>query len=93
MVRSKFWRARNNDFHLLLPPYPPTGVPLVTPEYDRIEDIIIELWDYCMELEDEYHRTADPSVLIKFAIGIMTVQYWEDVLLNLEGFDVYQFYF
>jgi len=84
---------RIDDSTTLLPPYPPTGGPIVTPEYDDVSDLIIDLWDYCMELEDEYHRTADSSVLVRFAIAIMTVQYWEDVLLNMEGFDVFQFYF
>jgi len=46
-----------------------------------------------MLLEDEYHKTGNQGVLFRFAIGIMTVQYWEDVLLNIEGFDAYEFYF
>lgn len=51
------------------------------------------LWDYCMQLEDDYHRTASHEVLCQFAVAIMTVQYWEDVLMNMEGIDVYRFYF
>ena len=46
-----------------------------------------------MMLEDEYHKTNDKGVLFRFAVAIMTVQYWEDVLLNMEGYDVYEFYF
>ena len=46
-----------------------------------------------MRLEDEYHITGDQGTLFRFAVGIMTVQYWEDVLLNIEGYDVYEFYF
>lgn len=66
---------------------------MVTPAYDNVQDIVIDLWDYCMMLEDEYHRTGDKGVLFRFAAAIMTVQYWEDVLLNMEGYDVYGFYF
>jgi len=76
----------------LLPPYPPPGVP-PSPMYDSIEDIIVDLWDYCMELEDEYHRTGDHEVLIKFATTIVIVQYWEDMLLTLEGFHVFSLRF
>jgi len=53
----------------------------------------MELWEYCMELEDEYHRTGDHAVLIQFAVAIVSVQHWEDVLLRMEGLDVYRFYF
>lgn len=63
------------------------------PKHDDVELIIMELWDYCMELEDEYHRTGSQDVLIQFAIAILTVQFWEDILLNMEGFDVYRFHF
>jgi len=76
----------------LLPPYPPTGVPPL-PAYENIEDIIVDLWDYCMELEDEYHKTSDQDVLIRFAAAIVVVQYWEDMLLSLEGFHVFKLYF
>ena len=74
----------------VLPPSPTTGV---VPAYDCVEDIIYELWDYCMELEDEYHKTGNHDVLCKFAITIMAVQYWEDILLSMEGVDVFGFYF
>jgi hypothetical protein len=65
----------------------------MTPRYESVETIIMELWEYCMELEDEYHRTADHAVLIQFAVAIVSVQHWEDVLLRMEGLDVYRFYF
>ena len=65
----------------------------MTPRYESVEMIIMDLWDHCMELEDEYHRTADQAVLIQFAVAIVTVQHWEDVLLRMEGVDVYRFYF
>ena len=63
------------------------------PKYTDVEAIIMDLWDHCMELEDEYHRTGSHDVLIQFAVAIITVQFWEDVLLNMEGIDVYRFYF
>ena len=63
------------------------------PEYTNIEDIISDIWEHCMELEDEYHKTGSPDVLLRFAVGIMTVQYWEDTLLSMEGIDVFRFYF
>lgn len=75
----------------VLPPSSPSDG--ITPAYDCIEDIIYELWDYCMELEDEYHKTGNHSVLCQFAITIMAVQYWEDILLSMEGVDVFGFYF
>jgi len=74
----------------VLPPYPPTGG---GPVYEHIEDIIIDLWDYCMELEDEYHKTGNQDVLVRFAAAIITVQYWEDMLLSMEGFHVFSLYF
>jgi hypothetical protein len=61
--------------------------------HDDIEFIIMELWEYCMGLEDDYHKTGDSEVLMKFAVAIMTVQYWEDVLLGMEGIDVFKVYF
>lgn len=88
--------AKNEYPTTPLPYYYPTtllGGPAMTPEYDNVEDIIMDLWDYCMELEDEYYRTKSEDVLIKFAIAIVTVQYWEDVSLTLEGIHVYRLYF
>jgi hypothetical protein len=65
----------------------------MTPRYECVETIIMDLWEYCMNLEDEYHRTGSNDVLIQFAVAIVTVQHWEDVLLRMEGIDVYRFYF
>jgi hypothetical protein len=62
-------------------------------EYEEISQIIIDLWEYCMQLEDEWHESGDQGVLLQFAMAIMTIQYWEDVLLNMEGYDVFSFYF
>jgi len=73
----------------VLPPSPSGAIPA----YECIEDIIVELWTYCMELEDEYHRTGNYDVLCQFAMTIMVVQYWEDILLGMEGVDVFGFYF
>lgn len=66
---------------------------MIGPEYSDVTQVILDLWDYCMELEDEWHETGDQGVLLKFAMAIMTIQYWEDVLLNMEGYDVFSFYF
>ena len=66
---------------------------MIGPEYSDVTQVILDLWDYCMELEDEWHETGDQGVLLKFAMAIMTIQYWEDVLLNMEGYDVFNFYF
>ena len=84
----------NESTTLLLPPYPPpVEGSIMEPAYENIQDIILELWDYCMELEDEWHETGDQGVLLRFAVAIMSVQYWEDALLNMEGYDVFGFYF
>ena len=46
-----------------------------------------------MILEDEYHKTGSQEVLIQFAVTIIVVQYWEDILLSMEGYDVFNIYF
>jgi|TARA_R110001592_G_C13076279_1_gene742242 hypothetical protein len=66
---------------------------MTKPAYNTVQEIVIDMWDYCMYLEDEYHQTGSQGTLFKFAVAIMTVQYWEDVLLNMEGYDVDEFYF
>ena len=66
---------------------------MTKPAYNTVQEIVIDMWDYCMCLEDEYHQTGSQGTLFKFAVAIMTVQYWEDVLLNMEGYDVDEFYF
>jgi hypothetical protein len=63
------------------------------PKYNEIEDIILELWDYCMELEDEYYKSNSEEILSKFAVAITMVQFWEDVLLNMGGHHVFRIYF
>lgn len=83
-----------NDPTTPLPPYYPTRSPFMKKgQYANVENIILDLWDYCMVLEDQYYETGDQAILIKFAIAIMTVQYWEDVHLNMEGIDVLTFRF
>jgi len=78
----------------LLPPSPlfVEGV-VVMSKYQAVEDVIEDLWGYCMELEDQYHHTGNHDVLIRFATALMIVQYWEDVLLSMEGIDVCKVYF
>jgi len=66
-----------------LPPSPPTGVE--SPLYDNIEDIILELWDYCLYLEYEYYKTNDKNVLLQFTFCIGLIQYWEDVYFSIGG--------
>lgn len=75
------------------PSYPGGGSPEVEPAYDHVEDIIQELWDYCMDLELEYYRTQDRETLIEFALCIGLIQYWEDVLLSMGGFYVFSIHF
>jgi hypothetical protein len=62
-------------------------------EYTNVQDIIMDLWDYCMQLEDEFHDTGEQSILLQFAVAIITVQYWEDVLLNMEDHEGVRFRF
>jgi hypothetical protein len=66
-----------------LPPSPTTGE--VDPAYDTLEDIILELWDFCLHLEYEYYRTNDKEILIQFTFCIGLIQYWEDVYFSLGG--------
>ena len=77
-----------NESTTPLPPYPTGSLSVTQASYTSIQDIIMDLWDYCMLLEDEFHETGDQSILLKFAVAIMTVQYWEDVLLNMEDRDI-----
>jgi hypothetical protein len=65
-----------------LPPSPTTGV---APAYDSVEEIILELWDYCLYLEYEYYRTNDKEVLLRFTFCIGLIQHWEDVYFSLGG--------
>ena len=46
-----------------------------------------------MDLEDEYHKTGQHDVLIRFATTIVIVQYLEDMLLAMEGYNVFDIYF
>jgi len=65
-----------------LPPSPTTGE---SPVYDDIEDIILELWEFCIYLEYEYYKTNDKDVLMQFTFCIGLIQYWEDVYFSLGG--------
>lgn len=67
----------------LLPPSPPTGEE--TPAYEDIEDIILELWEFCLYLEHEYYQTNDKEILMQFTFCIGLIQYWEDVYFSLGG--------
>jgi len=62
------------------------------PLYDSVQDIIIDLWEYCMELELEYYETRNKAILQEFALCIGLIQYWEDILLAQEGYDVFHYY-
>lgn len=79
----------------VLPPYPLFGndTIMMVSKYQAVEDVIEDLWEYCMELEDQYHHTGSHDILIKFATTLMIVQYWEDLLLSMEGIDVFKVYF
>jgi len=66
-----------------LPPSSPTGE--VDPVYDNLEEIILELWEFCLQLEYEYYKTNDKEILIQFTFCIGLIQYWEDVYFSLGG--------
>lgn len=66
-----------------LPPSSTTGEE--SPVYDSVEEIILELWDYCLYLEYEYYRTNDKDVLMQFTFCIGLIQYWEDIYFSLGG--------
>jgi len=74
-----------------LPPSSTTGEPPAL--YDTIEEIILELWDYCLHLEYEYYSTNDKEVLIQFTFCIGLIQYWEDVYFSMGGRYGIQVYF
>lgn len=67
----------------LLPPSSTTGEDSAA--YETLEDIILELWDYCLYLEYEYYRTQDKDTLMQFTFCIGLIQYWEDVYFSLGG--------
>jgi len=92
-ARSKYWNTESEYYPTTpLPPFFVEGAKVMS-KYQAIEDIIEDLWEYCMELEDQYHHTGNQDVLIKFATALMIVQYWEDLLLSMEGIDVFRVYF
>jgi len=74
-------------------PYYPTTTPLppssttgeVLPLYNSLEDIILDLWEKCIELEYEYYRTNDKKILLEFTFCIALIQYWEDVYFSFGG--------
>ena len=78
-----------------LPPSPSSSSSdvVTNAEYTTVQEIIMDLWDHCMQLEDEFHETGDQSILLQFGIAIMTVQYWEDVLMNMEDREDVRFRF
>jgi hypothetical protein len=67
-------------------PLPPSS-PIVEeqPVYDNVEEIILELWEFCLRLEYEYYKTNDRQILIEFTFCIGLIQYWEDVYFSTGG--------
>jgi hypothetical protein len=65
-----------------LPPYPTTGE---VPAYDSLEEIILDLWEYCLYLEYEYYKTNNKEILLQFTFCIGLIQYWEDVYFSIGG--------
>jgi hypothetical protein len=67
-------------------PLPPSS-PIVEeePVYDNVEEIILELWEFCLRLEYEYYKTNDKQILIEFTFCIGLIQYWEDVYFSTGG--------
>lgn len=65
-----------------LPPYPPTGE---VPAYESLEEIILDLWEYCLYLEYEYYKTNNKEILFQFTFCIGLIQYWEDIYFSIGG--------
>lgn len=63
-------------------PLPPYYLP-TTPLFQNIEDLIQHLWDYGMDLEEQFYKTNKEDVLEEFAFLINVVQYWEDVAFQI----------
>ena len=74
-------------------PLPSSSTTEEVPVHDNLEDIILELWDFCLYLEYEYYRTNDKEVLLQFTFCIGLIQYWEDVYFSLGGRYGIQVYF
>jgi hypothetical protein len=67
-------------------PLPPSSIEEdELPVYDDVEQIILELWEFCLYLEYEYYKTNDRSILIEFTFCIGLIQYWEDVYFSTGG--------
>ncbi len=74
-------------------PLPPSSTTEESPVHETVEGIILELWDYCLDLEYEYYKTNDKEVLLQFTFCIGLIQYWEDVYFSLGGRYGIQVYF
>ena len=76
-------------------PLPPSSTTTEeeSPSYETLEEIILELWDYCLYLEYEYYKTNDKDILMQFTFCIGLIQYWEDVYFSLGGRYGIQVYF
>lgn len=63
------------------------------PRYYNVEHIIEDLWCQCLELEIEYYNTGDKEVLLRFSICVGLIQYWEETLYAIGGYQYFRFYF
>ena len=82
------------------PSYPPTTPlllcyeePNMEPTYLFVDELIMDLWNHCMNLEFEYYRTQDKELLIEFSYCIGLIHYWEEVLLSMGGRYVFGVHF
>jgi len=60
----------------LLPSYP-------TPLYYCIDALIEDLWLESLAFEEEYYKNPSEDLMMRFAINVVIIQYWETVSMKM----------
>ena len=63
-------------------PLPPSSL-RDSPKYERVEDLIEEVWDRAMKIEKRYYETGNPNLVQAFAMNIVIIQFWEEVHMRI----------
>tara|TARA_R100001086_G_scaffold163097_1_gene87928 strand:- start:597 stop:839 length:243 start_codon:yes stop_codon:yes gene_type:complete len=63
-------------------PLPPSSF-RKSPKYERVEDLIEDVWDRAMKIEENYYKTGNPKLVQAFAMNIVIIQFWEEVHMRI----------